>query len=326
MRNKTVTGHKNGNGIESGSAGSGSQPLHVPVLASEVIEAFNEQPRAPMHFLEGTFGRGGHTRLLLNKFPRAKVVSFDRDQSAIDYAKEHFATQIKAGRLKVIHDDFRNVVKHDLGLFDGALFDLGVSSPQFDEAGRGFSFMNEGPLDMRMDRSQELTAAEIVNTYSEKELSDLFYHLGEVRKPNRVVRAIVHDRENELFTNTRQLAGLIERVERAGRRKSGNRRERGNHPATNYFMALRIAVNSELEGLPEFLEAMPLGMEPGSRMVVISFHSLEDRIVKNAFKRMHKEFGKIINKKVITAGAVELSTNPRARSAKMRIFEMGGHS
>ena len=225
--------------------------------------------------------------------------------------KNHFGN-----RLNIIHDDFKNLQKHDLGFFDGALFDLGVSSPQFDEAERGFSFNLDGPLDMRMDQSQGATAADIINEWSEKELSDLFYHLGEVRKPNRVVRAIVHDRETGKFKTTRQLAGLIERVDKTKRGK--------NHPATGYFMALRIAVNAELENLSEILEALPLHMEPASRICVISFHSLEDRIAKVSFKKINKKFGMIINKKVIIATKEEVNENPRSRSAKLRIFETGG--
>jgi 16S rRNA (cytosine1402-N4)-methyltransferase len=294
--------------------------LHLPVLEKEVIAAFMEQTRRPMHFFEGTFGRGGHTNSLLKNFPKSKTITFDRDAQAVEYGKEKFSQEISSGRLVIIHDDFRNLKNHKLGHFDGALLDLGVSSPQLDLAERGFSFMHDGPLDMRMDQNQELTAAQILNEYSEKELSDLFYHWGEIRKPNRVVRAIVHDRKETPYTTTRQLASMIERVDGRGRNK-----RKGHHPATNYFMALRIAVNGELEGLVEFCEDMHLHLEPGSRFIVISFHSLEDRIIKQTFRKMNKRYGRIINKKVIIAGDEELERNPRARSAKMRIFEMGGH-
>ncbi len=289
--------------------------LHVPVLEREVIRAFCDQPRQPLRFFEGTFGRGGHTKALLDKFPKVCIVGFDKDQEAVKYAEEEYSDYIKANRLKVIHDDFRNLEKHSLGLFDGALFDLGVSSPQFDDAQRGFSFSHDGPLDMRMNLNQTLTAQDTVNQLSEKELSDLFFNWGEVRRPNRVVRAIVHDRKEKPFTTTLQLAGLIARVD--GRRGR-------NHPATNYFMALRIYVNRELVGLTEFFESMPAQLERGSRMVVISFHSLEDRIIKNVFRKLDKRDGKIINKKVIMASDDEVSANARARSAKMRIFEKGG--
>jgi 16S rRNA (cytosine1402-N4)-methyltransferase len=289
---------------------------HLPVLATEVIAAFQGQPKPPRRIFEGTFGRGGHTALLLKNFPAAQVVSFDKDRDAVIFAEKEFARDLGAGRFQIIHDDFRNFEKHDLGGFDGALFDLGISSPQVDEAERGFSFMHDGPLDMRMNRSQEITARQVVNDFSEKELSDLFYHLGEVRHPNRVVRAIVHDRKEVPFETTRQLASLIERVDGRGRR--------GFHPATNYFMALRIYINGELDGLGEFLETVPKCLSRESRMVVISFHSLEDRIVKQTFRKMDKKTGRIINKKVIVATDEELKTNPRARSAKLRIFETGG--
>lgn len=274
-----------------------------------------DQPRAPLRFLDGTFGRGGHTSRLLKAFPRAQVFAFDKDATAVEVAKDLIKTKFH-NRLHIIHDDFKNLRNHGLGFFDGALFDLGVSSPQFDEAERGFTFSASGPLDMRMDQKQELKASDIINGWSEKELSDLFYHVGEVRKPNRVVRAIVHDRKEQPFETTDQLAGLIERVDKFKKGK--------NHPATGYFMALRIAVNGELDGLQEFLEELPLTMEPASRICVISFHSGEDRIVKNAFRNLNKKLGRIVNKKVVVPTKDEVAHNPRARSAKLRVFETGG--
>jgi 16S rRNA (cytosine1402-N4)-methyltransferase len=293
--------------------------LHKPVLVNEIVETFQEQKLKPQIFLDGTFGRGGHTKVLLENFPDARVFGFDRDEQAHRYAEKAFSTEISQGRLKIIHDDFRSLNSHKIGPFDGAIFDLGVSSPQFDESERGFSFQNDGPLDMRMDQNQATTAAEIVNTSTEKELSDIFFNLGDVRHPNRVVRAIVHDRDENPFTRTRQLASLIERVERAG--KSHSRSKERIHPATSYFMALRIAVNNELENLKEFFESFPENLKDGARVAVISFHSLEDRIVKWTFRGLDKKVGHIINKKVIIAGEEELDRNPRSRSAKLRIFE-----
>jgi 16S rRNA (cytosine1402-N4)-methyltransferase len=290
---------------------------HLPVMENEVLKAFSEQTKVPHKFLDGTFGRGGHTRALLKKFPDAKVYGFDRDEEAVAHAKEEFSLEIKENRLSIVHDDFRNFSNHNLGPFDGALFDLGVSSPQFDAAERGFSIQNDGPLDMRMDRRQELTAAEVINTYSEKELSDIFYKWGEIRHPNRVVRAIVHDRSTSPFTRTRQLASLIERVERAGGAK------KKIHLGTPYFMALRIAVNGELENLAEFFKTVPKYIDDGGRVVVISFHSLEDRIVKWVFRSADKIQGKIITKKVVIPSDEEIEINPRARSAKLRVFEKG---
>jgi 16S rRNA (cytosine1402-N4)-methyltransferase len=300
--------------------------VHLPVMEKEVVTAFSEQPKTPVKFLDGTFGRGGHTRALLNKFPKAKVFGFDRDAEALEFAKKEFSNEIKADRLAIVHDDFRNFADHNLGPFDGALFDLGVSSPQFDEAERGFSIQNDGPLDMRMDRRQTTTAADIINTSSEKELSDIFFQWGEIRHPNRVVRAIVHDRQTEPFTRTRQLSSLIDRVEKAGLAKKGSRRGRDTHFATAYFMALRIVVNQELENLAPFFETVPNHIEEGGRVVVISFHSLEDRIIKWVFRSADKVQGRIITKKVVLASDEEIAINPRARSAKLRIFEKGGLS
>lgn len=284
---------------------------HNPVLLNEVLQAFEEQPNTPQNILDGTFGRGGHTLALLKKFPHLKITAFDKDPQAVEHANK-----ISQDRIRVVHDDFKNLAKHKLGLFDGALFDLGVSSPQFDQAERGFSFQNDGPLDMRMNPEQKISAKEIINEASERELLNIFSEYGEVRKPQRVVSAIIHDRKTTPFETTKQLAGLMQRVDRFKGRI---------HPATQYFMALRIAVNGELEGLGEFLESMPMHMEPGSRLCVISFHSLEDRIIKNTFRKMHMKFGKIINKKVIVANRTEQLENPRSRSAKLRIFETGGH-
>ncbi len=288
--------------------------FHLPVLLTEVTDAFMKQPKAPLRILDGTFGRGGHSIELLKTFPTSEIVAFDKDQSAVEFAKETYK-DLCGVRLNIIHDDFKNLDRHNLGIFDGALFDLGVSSPQFDVGARGFSFMHDGPLDMRMNKDDPLTAQEIINGYSEKDLSDLFFHVGEIRKPNRVVRAIIHDRVETPFKSTRQLASLIERVDGRSRGKT--------HPATSYFMALRLTVNGELEGLGDFLTGLPKNMEAGARLCVISFHSSEDRIVKNSFKLMNKKSGIIINKKVITASDGELERNPRARSAKLRIFQMG---
>jgi len=306
-----------------------SQAQHIPVLINEVIAAFSEQPRPLKIFLEGTFGRGGHTRALLAHFPGLKVHTFDKDLDALEAGRVGFATEIATGQLVLIHDDFKNFQAHEVPPLDGAFVDLGVSSPQFDTAERGFSFQNDGPLDMRMDQTQKLTASRILDEYSENELTRIFKEYGEVHAPYRVVRAIVHDRKTTPFTRTHQLAGLIERVE--------GWRKKGIHPATNYFMALRIAVNEELAGLDEFLNGVVGHLGEGGRCVVISFHSLEDRIVKNIFRSLQNpcvcppDFpvckcgrtsqGQVITRKVIVPNEEEIKTNPRARSAKMRVFE-----
>lgn len=288
---------------------------HYPVLWREVVEAFKKFEGAEeVVYFDGTFGRGGHTGLILNLFPNAKAIVFDQDLTAIEFAKQKFPTEVQNGRLRVIHDNFANFSNHNLGLFDMMLLDLGVSSPQLDNAERGFSFNHDGPLDMRMDQTQELTAEYIVNTASEEELIKLFQNYGEIYKPFRVVRAIVHDRKTKAFQTTRELAGLIERVD--------GWKHKGFHPATQYFMALRLAVNGELDVVAEAVPKMVEALKMGGRLAVISFHSLEDRIVKNYF-RESKELGLPVNKKVIIAAQDECDLNSRSRSAKLRVFERG---
>ncbi|MCC6278079.1 MAG: 16S rRNA (cytosine(1402)-N(4))-methyltransferase RsmH [Oligoflexia bacterium] len=287
---------------------------HIPVLLNEVIQALKEQTLPVRSLFEGTFGRGGHTEALFKNFEGIRIVAFDRDSDAIESGKKKFSKEIEFGRLNLVRDDYRNLLRHELGNFDAAFLDLGISSPQIDEAQRGFSFMQDGPLDMRMDRGQDLTAAEVINSYDEKDLIEIFQNIGEVRKPFRVVRALVHDRKTKPFQTTRQLASLIERVEGFTRRH--------HHPATNYFMALRIVVNRELENLEPMLENLTQTVNDGGRILVITFHSIEDRIIKNAFKSLHHKVGHIVNKKVITPSREEIKMNPRSRSAKLRVFEV----
>lgn len=290
-------------------------PEHYPVLWREVVESFKKfEMQKEAVFLDGTFGRGGHTGLILSLFPEAKAIVFDQDLAAIEYAKQKFPTEVQSGRLRVIHDNFANFANHNLGQFDMMLLDLGVSSPQLDNADRGFSFNHDGPLDMRMDQTQELTADYIVNTASEDELIRLFQNYGEIYKPFRVVRALVHDRKTKAFKTTRELASLIERVD--------GWRHKGFHPATQYFMALRLAVNGELDVVAKAVPEMMNSLKMGGRLAVISFHSLEDRIVKNFF-RESKELGLPVNKKVIVATQEECDLNSRSRSAKLRVFERG---
>ena len=287
--------------------------LHVPVLCEEVMEFVRETPRSVLEILDGTFGRGGHTRAFFENFENVRVTGLDQDQAALDYGHEHFSSEVSAGRLELLHGNF--VSAGELvgeRRFDAILLDLGVSSPQLDEAERGFSFYHDGPLDMRMDRSQELTAADVINSYSEQELNSMFKELGEIRSPYRVVRAIVNDRKTAPYESTHQLAGLIERVEKW--------RKKGHHPATRFFMALRLEVNRELEVVSKALPSMMKLLNPGGRLAVITFHSLEDRIVKNLFKS-HNEEGRPVNKKVVIASDEEQKENSRSRSAKLRVFE-----
>ncbi len=282
---------------------------HLPVMLNEVIGVFKESQAPLKVLLDGTFGRGGHTKALLENFPGLHVWAMDQDQDAIAAGKN-----LNLPNLTLVHGNFSEFEKIEHKSFDGILLDLGVSSPQLDDAARGFSFYHDGPLDMRMDRTQKITAADIVNGWSEEELIELFKELGEVRNPNRVVRAIVHDRKLKPFETTRQLASMIERV--SGWRK------KGFNPATQYFMALRLQVNGELRVLEETLPKLMKALSDKGRAVVITFHSLEDRIVKNIFKN-NPELGRPVSKKVVKPSREEEKSNPRSRSAKLRAFERG---
>lgn len=286
--------------------------MHVPVLLKEVLEIFkNCKNQENLSYLDGTFGRGGHAQAVLQNFKIANAVFMDQDLAAIDCAQTFLKNNTLDTKIKIIHDNFKNVGSHESQKFDFILVDLGVSSPQLDEADRGFSFYANGPLDMRMNQTDPLTAADIINNYSEAELNDLFKELGEVHSPFRVVRAIVNDRKTAPYTETNQIANLIERID--------GWRVKGHHPATKYFMALRLKVNNELgvveEGVPQLIESL----KENGRLVVLTFHSLEDRIVKNIFKT--HELGKPVNKKVIQPSWHETKENSRARSAKLRAFE-----
>lgn len=295
---------------------------HAPVLLNEVIEMARATPIPVEWILDGTFGRGGHTRALMEAFPQARLVALDRDPQAIEFGQRDFSSEIETGRLILVHGNF-----HDLGLilqkpslhavatrgFGVMLLDLGVSSPQLDSGERGFSFYHEGPLDMRMDTTQGMTAADIVNTWPEVQLIEMFREIGEIHRPQRVVKKILEHRREKPFVTAQELAQLIERAEGWHRK--------GHHPATRYFMALRIVVNNELEGLksciPDFMRALALG----GRLLTITFHSLEDRILKYAFKEA--DCGWPVNKKVIVPSREEILANPRSRSSKLRVFQRG---
>jgi len=292
---------------------------HIPVFLEAVMNVF-QAADGPIHTaFDGTFGRGGHTRAILNKWPDCRVVAFDWDEEAIQYGEENFANEIASGRLRLIrasYDEFKEIRSKDPSFppeFNLMLLDLGVSSPQLDRAERGFSFYHEGPLDMRMDHRKPLTAADIVNTWSEQDLARLFIEYGEVQRPYRVVRAIVHDRKHRKpFETTKELASMIERVD--------GWRKKGAHPATRYFLALRLKVNEELLTLSRALPDLIEGLADGGVLAVITFHSLEDRIVKNIFKD-HLHVGELVNKKVIKPDEEEVRRNPRSRSAKLRAFK-----
>jgi 16S rRNA (cytosine1402-N4)-methyltransferase len=306
--------------VEFASIDGMSDALHIPVLRDKIIELLTPsfEGKEEALYFDGTFGRGGHLRSILNHFPQVKAVAVDRDPEAVEYGRSQFTNEIASGRLILEHANFAEfspeLAAQKWGLFDGMLVDLGVSSPQLDQGHRGFSFYHEGPLDMRMDNTQGPTAADIIATYDEEDLIQVFQKLGEVGRPFRVVRAIVNDRQSKPFTTTRELASLIERVEGWHRK--------GFHPATQYFMALRLQVNQELEGVQQALVPLIHGLKTSGRLAVLTFHSLEDRIVKNVFKEQ-VELGAPVFKKVIQPEWSEQKTNSRARSAKLRIFEKG---
>jgi 16S rRNA (cytosine1402-N4)-methyltransferase len=292
---------------------------HIPVLLAQVTDLLWPESNNTLlssggqevRYFDGTFGRGGHYSALKALLPQMQAVIFDQDPEAVRFANENFKTEVQSGQLLVQHANFSQFSPEKWGLFDMILLDLGVSSPQLDQAERGFSFYNEGPLDMRMNLQSGVTAADIINQAPEPELIRIFQEYGEVRSPFRVVRALLHDRKIQKFETTKQLAGLIERVE--------GWRKKGFHPATLYFQGLRLAVNQELEVVESAIPLLMQALKPGGRMAVLTFHSLEDRIVKNIFKE--SPLGRPVNKKVIVAERDEQMANPRARSAKLRVFE-----
>ena len=281
--------------------------FHRSVLLKESIDYLNVRPNEL--YVDATLGGGGHTKEILNNGGR--VIGIDVDLDAID----HIRDSLRSDHLIVEQDNFRNIdkilSKHGVTEISGIIFDLGVSSKQLDTAGRGFSFSKSGPLDMRMGGDLKVTAADLVNGLTETELYELFFRSGEERYARRIARVIVRSRQNEKIEKTDQLAKIIE--------ASIGRSASKIHPATKVFMALRMAVNSELDNLKESLEKSTNFLKIEGRLVVISFHSLEDRVVKN-FVRNTSELVQI-NKKPIIPTEEEIKENPRSRSAKLRVAE-----
>jgi 16S rRNA (cytosine1402-N4)-methyltransferase len=283
---------------------------HIAVLMHEVIQFLD--PKPGKRFIDATFGAGGHSRAILEQTaPDGMVLAIDQDESALSDGRTHFAS---SGRIVFAHANFSEIAglaaKHGFTGCDGVLADIGISSMMVDDASRGFSFMREGPLDMRMDRSKPLTATDVVNTYSEKEIADILYTFGEERRSRPIARSIVRSRP---LHTTANLVGAITRV-------TGPARRGQIHPATRTFQALRIYVNDELANLEKFLDSSMAIVRSGARVVVITFHSLEDRIVKQKF-RAPAVPGRVLTKKVVVASREELTVNPRARSAKLRAWE-----
>jgi 16S rRNA (cytosine1402-N4)-methyltransferase len=300
-----------------------SRPRHVPVLGRELVEWL--APREGGIYVDATFGAGGYSRAILET-PRARVIGIDRDRNAI--AGGFDLVDGSQGRLTLVEDRFSNLAEvcaaQGATSVDGVVMDIGVSSMQLDEAARGFSFRADGPLDMRMGQDG-LSAAEVIAKASEADLANIIYIFGEERHSRAVARAIVAARKEAPITSTRALSDLVAKVVRA---KPGE-----IHPATRTFQGLRIFVNQELDELQLALSAAEHVLKPGGRLVVVSFHSLEDRIVKNFFNDRAKIAGgsrhqpetakiapsfAILTKRPVTADDDEVAANPRARSAKLR--------
>jgi len=284
---------------------------HTPVLLEEVLQFLN--PHAGGRFIDATVGAGGHSRALLERTsPDGKLLALDQDESALQLART--GLQSFGSRVVFASTNFKNIADAatSQGFLncDGVLADVGLSSMMVDDPSRGFSFMGEGPLDMRMNRQQEMTASHVVNGFSEKEIADILYNFGEERRSRAIARAIVRARPLSLTTD----------LVRAVRQVLGPPRHGQIHPATRTFQALRIYVNDELQALESFLDSSMTIVRHGGRLVVITFHSLEDRIVKNKF-RSATATGTVLTRKVVTAANDELRRNPRSRSAKLRAWE-----
>lgn len=280
--------------------------IHVPVLPEEVLEYLNVKEGGI--YIDATLNGGGHSRLILNAKPHVQVIGIERDpEIALRIQEEHI------DGLTVINENYihmrQALAQLNKEKVDGVLFDFGFSSWHVDSSGKGFSFLKDEPLDMRYSDRDPLTASDIVNTMHEKGLADIFEAYGEEKRAKAIASAIVEHRKKKKIETTGDLVGIIEKIKFKGSRKI--------HPATQVFQALRIAVNRELECVRDGLEAAMEVIKDGGRVVAISFHSLEDRIVKDMFKQK----GGVLTKKPVTATREEAKNNPRSRSAKLRAWE-----
>lgn len=304
--------------------------MHLPVMLKETVDLLAVKPDGV--YVDGTLGGGGHSEELLRRLSETgRMISIDRDTAAIERCQELFSEY--PARVDLVHGNFEDVAAiaraQGAEQVDGIMMDLGFSSFQVDEAERGFSFMQDGPLDMRMDLTQDFSAADLVNTAEEADLASVIYKFGEERMSRRIAKAIVEARQTKPFTTTGELAQVIARVKpRRGRQ----------HPATKTFQALRMEVNREMECLEKGLNGALEILKPGGRLAVITFHSLEDRFVKQVFKRHRVRTESLhaggvreifesppvdwVTRKPVEASAEEVEHNPRSRSAKLRVVEL----
>ena len=305
---------------------------HIPVLLNETIEGLNIKPDGI--YVDLTLGRGGHSKEILKRLTTGRLIAFDKDETAIEESKQNLANFSE--KFTGIHDDFRNFRKNldelKIDKIDGILADLGVSSPQFDDVSRGFSYKEDAKLDMRMDRRQKFSAFDLVNTYSLSELTRVFREYGEDKFSYQIAKKIVEIRAKNPIETTSQLVEIIKSC------KPQKELMKKGHPAKQIFQAIRIDVNDELGALKVALKDALNSLKIGGRACFITFHSLEDRLVKNAFNEVSKVEGtrhnvfalpsendlpdfKLVNNKVIIADEKELDINPRSKSAKLRIIE-----
>jgi len=292
--------------------------FHTPALLKEVIRGLNIRPNGK--YIDATIGGGGHAAEIIKR--GGKVLGIDQDQDSIEYIKANSQKQIAKSQLVLVRGNFSNIAKiareRDYERADGVLFDLGVSSYQIERSGRGFSFLRDEPLDMRMSEDAVLTAYAIINKATKDELYNIFSKFGEEKNARAISDGIVRARQVKPIETSRELGEIVAGVVR---------NKGGRHPATRVFQALRIVVNSEIDNLKMGVGGAFEILAPNARLAVISFHSLEDRVVKLFFARLVQDRrARLINKKVIAASEEEIRTNRRARSAKLRIIEKIGNS
>ena len=305
---------------------------HIPVLLNETIEGLNINPDGV--YVDLTLGRGGHSKEILKRLKNGRLIAFDKDETAIEESKKNL--EPFSSKFTGIHDDFRNFRSHldelKIEKIDGIMADLGVSSPQFDDAERGFSYKENARLDMRMDKRQKFSAYELINEYSLKDLTRVFREYGEDKYSYQIAQKIVKVRQEKPIETTSELVDVIKSC------KPQKELAKKGHPAKQIFQAIRIEVNDELGALKIALQDALKSLKVGGRACFISFHSLEDRLIKNAFAAVSKVEGsrhnvfalpteadkpdyRLVNNKVITATENELESNPRSKSAKLRIIE-----